>query len=51
VKHQLIFRRILDLHKRGEAIDRVTIANELERHREMERVEWSQLSHIIRLDR
>jgi hypothetical protein len=31
-KHRVIFRRIADLHDRGEHIDRVTVYNELGRH-------------------
>ena len=47
-KHRIIFRRMLDLHNREERIDRVTLANELIRHGELEAVDG--LSYLASLD-
>ncbi len=47
-KHRLIFRRMLDLNSRGERIDRVTLANELVRHNELEIVDG--LPYLSSLD-
>ena len=46
--HRLIFRRMGDLNSRGEAIDRVTVVNELRRHSELESA--GGLSAIVSLD-
>jgi replicative DNA helicase len=43
-----IYTRMTDLHQRGEKIDRVTVANELHRHGELESVNG--LTYIISLD-
>jgi replicative DNA helicase len=47
-KHRRIFQRMLDLHNREERIDRVTLANELMRHGELESVDG--LAYISSLD-
>lgn len=47
-KHRTIWRRMLDLHGRGEVIDRVTLANELMRFNELERVDG--LTYLVSLD-
>lgn len=47
-KHRRIFLRMLDLTQRGEAIDRVTVANELMKHGQLESVDG--LSYLIELD-
>lgn len=47
-KHRKIFQRMLDLHTREEKIDRVTLANELMRHGELESVDG--LSYLVSLD-
>jgi replicative DNA helicase len=47
-KHRRIFRRMADLNARGESIDRVTIANELERHAELKSCDG--LSYLVSLD-
>src|SRR5712671_6756882 len=47
-KHRRIFRRMTELHERGEKIDRVTLANELLRFNELESVDG--LSYLISLD-
>jgi replicative DNA helicase len=47
-KHKRIFLRMLDLHTKGERIDRVTLANELIRHRQLESVDG--LTYITSLD-
>src|SRR5579863_6930160 len=47
-KHRRIFARMSELHERGEKIDRVTVANELLRHNELESVDG--LSYLISLD-
>jgi replicative DNA helicase len=47
-KHRLIFKRMLELNGRGEKIDRVTLANELVRHNELETVDG--LPYLAGLD-
>jgi len=47
-KHRRIYARMLDLHGRGERIDRVTVANELMSHNQLESVDG--LSYLISLD-
>lgn len=47
-KHRKIYQRMLDLHAREEKIDRVTLANELMRHAELEAVDG--LSYLVSLD-
>lgn len=47
-KHRRIFKRMAGLYERGERIDRVTLANELTRHRELESVDG--LSYLASLD-
>src|SRR5947209_10264555 len=47
-KHRRIFRRMTELHERGEKIDRVTLANELLRFNELESVDG--LSYLVSLD-
>lgn len=47
-KHRRIFTRMLEIHARGEKIDRMTIANELMRYSELESVDG--LSYLITLD-
>ncbi len=47
-KHRLIFRRMYELNERGERIDRVTLADELIRHNELETV--GGLPYIAGLD-
>lgn len=47
-KHRRIFRRMNDLYARGEHIDRVTIADELQRRGELESVDG--FSYLISLD-
>ena len=47
-KHRRIFRRMAELHARGERIDRVTIANELLRYHELESCDG--LSYLVSLD-
>ena len=47
-KHRLIFRRMCDLQDRGEKIDRVTLANELMKHGELQSVDG--LSYLVSLD-
>ncbi len=47
-KHRKIFQRMLDLHTREDKIDRVTLANELMRHGELESVDG--LSYLVSLD-
>ncbi|HYA17901.1 MAG TPA: replicative DNA helicase [Bryobacteraceae bacterium] len=46
--HRRIFTRMTELHDRGEKIDRVTVANELQRWGELESV--GGLSYVISLD-
>lgn len=47
-KHQRIFRRMMDLYERGEKVDRITLANELNDQRELESVDG--LSYLVSLD-
>src|SRR5947209_7459450 len=47
-KHKVIFRRMNDLQDRGEPIDRVTLANELMKHGELQSVDG--LSYLVSLD-
>ncbi|MGA2594581.1 MAG: replicative DNA helicase [Bryobacteraceae bacterium] len=47
-KHRRIFRRMGELHERGERIDRVTVANELMRLNELESCDG--LSYLVSLD-
>jgi replicative DNA helicase len=47
-KHQRIFRRMLEIHERGDKIDRITLANELLRYNELESVDG--LSYLVSLD-
>jgi hypothetical protein len=37
-KHRMIFQRIMDLHERGEPVDRVSLANELMKNGELQAV-------------
>ncbi|MGD0499263.1 MAG: replicative DNA helicase [Bryobacteraceae bacterium] len=47
-KHRRIFKRMGDLHERGETIDRVTVANELMKFGELEACDG--LSYLVSLD-
>src|SRR5689334_25062419 len=47
-KHRRIFRRMGDLHDRGERVDRVTVANELMKFNELEACDG--LSYLVSLD-
>ena len=47
-KHRRIFQRAMEVHERGETIDRVTVANELLRWNELESVDG--LSYLASLD-
>ena len=47
-KHRRIFRRMGELHERGERIDRVTVANELMKFNELEACDG--LSYLVSLD-
>jgi replicative DNA helicase len=47
-KHRRIFKRMGDLHARGEKIDRITVANELMRFNELEACDG--LSYLVSLD-
>ena len=47
-KHRRIFKRMGDLHDRGENIDRITIANELMKFNELEACDG--LSYLVSLD-
>src|ERR1044072_503565 len=47
-KHRRIFRRMADLHERGENIDRITLANELMKFNELESCDG--LSYLVSLD-
>jgi replicative DNA helicase len=47
-KHRRIFKRMGDLHERGERIDRITVANELMRFSELESCDG--LSYLVSLD-
>jgi replicative DNA helicase len=47
-KHRRIFRRMGELHERGEHIDRITVANELMKFNELESCDG--LSYLVSLD-
>jgi replicative DNA helicase len=47
-KHRRIFARMRELNERGEKIDRVTLANELMKHGQLESVDG--LSYLVSLD-
>lgn len=47
-KHRRIFSRMAELHERGERIDRVTVANELMKHNQLESCDG--LSYLVSLD-
>src|SRR4051795_12567598 len=47
-KHKRIFLRMSELHERGENIDRVTLANELMKHGQLQSVDG--LSYLVTLD-
>ncbi|MFN7935934.1 MAG: replicative DNA helicase [Bryobacteraceae bacterium] len=47
-KHRRIFLRMMELHDRNEHIDRVTLANELMRHGQLESVDG--LGYLVSLD-
>jgi replicative DNA helicase len=47
-KHRRIFRRMGELHERGERIDRITVANELMRFNELEACDG--LTYLVSLD-
>lgn len=47
-KHSRIFRRMNDLYERGEHIDRVTVANELMKHGELQSIDG--LAYLVSLD-
>jgi replicative DNA helicase len=47
-KHRRIYRRMNELHERGERIDRIMLANELMRYNELESVDG--LSYLVSLD-
>jgi replicative DNA helicase len=47
-KHRRIFLRMVALHDRGDRIDRVTLANELMRHSQLESVDG--LAYLVSLD-
>ena len=47
-KHRRIYTRMFELHERGEKIDRITVAEELMRHNELESVDG--LSYLVSLD-
>src|SRR6201994_5157376 len=47
-KHKRIFLRMAELHERGEKIDRVTLANELMKHGQLQAVDG--LSYLVSLD-
>ncbi len=47
-KHRRIYHRMIDLNERGEKIDRVTVANELMNHNELESIDG--LTYLISLD-
>src|SRR5690349_3067703 len=47
-KHRRIFKRMGDLHERGEKIDRITVANELMKFGELEACDG--LSYLVSLD-
>lgn len=47
-KHRRIFVRMSELHERGEKIDRITLANELQRYNELQSVDG--LGYLVSLD-
>ena len=47
-KHRRIYMRMFALHERGEKIDRITVAEELMRHNELDSVDG--LSYLVSLD-
>jgi replicative DNA helicase len=47
-KHRRIFVRMSELHERGEKIDRITVANELQRYNELQSVDG--LAYLVSLD-
>jgi replicative DNA helicase len=47
-KHRRIYLRIKDLYDRGETIDRVTVANELMKHGQLESIDGR--SYLVSLD-
>src|SRR5215469_8260346 len=47
-KHRRIFSRIMDLYERGENIDRVTVADELIKHNQLQSVDG--VSYLVSLD-
>lgn len=47
-KHRLIWARMADLHERGERIDRITVANELLKHNQLESCDG--LTYLVSLD-
>lgn len=47
-KNRRIFLRMSDIHARGEKIDRVTVANELQKHKQLESVDG--LTYLVSLD-
>ncbi len=47
-KHRLIFQRMRDISERGERIDRVTVANELMKHGQLEKCDG--LTYLVSLD-
>src|SRR5574341_393732 len=47
-KHRRIFRRMFELNERGDRIDRVTVAEELMRHNQLESCDG--LSYLVSLD-
>lgn len=47
-KHRRIFSRMMDLHERGEKIDRITVANELMKHGQLESVDG--VTYLVSLD-
>src|SRR3984893_11352135 len=47
-KHQRIYRRMTELHERGEKVARITLTNEILRYNELESVDG--LSYLVSLD-
>lgn len=47
-KHRRIFQRMGELHARGERIDRVTLAEELQKHQQLESVDG--ITYLVSLD-
>lgn len=47
-QHRRIFVRLMDVHARGDAVDRVTVANELMNHAELEAV--GGIGYLVSLD-